>query len=147
MRHNEVWNLIADLITEVCPDVAVEPLLAAIDGEVFTAASTNTAGDARSDIRVRERGFWTRAQDTFLDVPVLHPDEASYAKKPTTDLLLQHDRQKKLQYNERIVYVDHRDWIVHVDLRNWIVYVGRRNFTPLVLYLGRQCVLRLCAVP
>ena len=133
IRHNEVRDMIADLVTEVSPDVSVEPLLAPLEGEVFRAASTNTAHDARSDVRIR--GFWTRAQNTFLDIRVFHPDAASYAKKPIADLLLQHERQKKLQYNERIVNVD------------------RGNFTPLVFTTAGsaspECLRflkRLCAM-
>ena len=64
IRHNEVRDIMADLLTEVCSDVAVEPLLAQVTDEVFMAASTNTAPDARADIRAR--GFRTRPQNAFL---------------------------------------------------------------------------------
>ena len=75
IRHNEVRDLMADWLTEVCSAVAVEPQLAPLSGEVFVAASTNTAPDARTDIRAR--GFWTRAQDAFFDVRVFHPEASS----------------------------------------------------------------------
>ena len=55
MPDNEVRDWIDDLITEVCADVAVEPFLAPIEEEIFTAASTNTASDARSDVGSRLR--------------------------------------------------------------------------------------------
>ena len=48
--------MIANLITEVCSDIAVEPLLAPLSGERFTAASTNTAPDATADIRAHAFG-------------------------------------------------------------------------------------------
>ena len=82
VRHNEVRDMMADLVTEVCSDVAVEPLLAPVTGEVFCAASTNTAPDARADIRAR--GFWTRAQNAFFDIRVFHPDAESYRNFPLT---------------------------------------------------------------
>ena len=70
IRHNEIRDMReADLITEVCWDVAVEPLLAPLSGERFTAASTNTAPDARADIRAR--GFWSHAESAFFDIRVL----------------------------------------------------------------------------
>ena len=53
IRHHEVRDILAGLLTEVCSDVAVEPQLAPVSGEVFLAASTNTANDARADIRAR----------------------------------------------------------------------------------------------
>ena len=113
IRHNEVRDMVGELLTEVCHAVAIEPQLAPLSGEVFMAASTNTAEDARADVRAR--GFWTRAQDAFFDVRVFHPDAASYSAQPLDALLLQHERQKKLQYGERIVNVD------------------RGTFSPLVL--------------
>ena len=67
-------------------------------------ASTNNADDTRADVRAR--GFWTRAQDAFFDIRIFHPDAASYVDKPLEKLFLQHEQQKKLEYNERIVNVD-----------------------------------------
>ena len=40
--HNEVRDLLASLITEVCSDVAVEPALQPIRGETFQRRSTST---------------------------------------------------------------------------------------------------------
>ena len=102
--HNEVRDLVGYLLSEVCHSVAIEPQLAPLSGEVFSVASTNTADDARADVRAR--GFWTRAQDAFFDIRIFHPDAASYVDKPLEKLFLQHEQQKKLEYNERIVNVD-----------------------------------------
>ena len=104
IRHNKVRDMVGELLTEVCHAGAIEPQLAPLSGEVFTAASANTAEDARADVRVR--GFWTRAQDAFFDVRVFHPDAVSYSAQPLDALLLQHERQKKLQYGERILNVN-----------------------------------------
>ena len=104
IRHNEVRDLVGYLLSEVCHSVTIEPQLAPLSGEVFLAASTNTADDARADVRAR--GFWTRAQDAFFDIRIFHSDATSYADKPLEKLLLQHEQQKKLEYNERIVNVD-----------------------------------------
>ena len=112
VRHNEVRDMMADLVTKVCSDVAVELLLAPVTGEVFCAASTNTAPDARADIRARR--FWTRAQNAFFDIRVFHPDAESYRDRGIDQLLLQHESRKKLEYAERIVHVN------------------RGTFTPLV---------------
>ena len=103
-RHNEVRDLVGNQVSDVCNGVAIEPQLAPLSGEVFLAASTNTADDARVDVRAF--GIWTRAQDAFLDIRFYHPDAASYADTPLETLLLQHEGQKKPEYNERIVNVD-----------------------------------------
>ena len=83
IRHNEVRDIVADLLTEFCSHVAIEPQLAPISGEVFVSASTNTAHDARADIRAQ--GLWTRAQNAFLDVRVFHPDAPSYSTDHSTN--------------------------------------------------------------
>ena len=133
IRHNEVRDMLADLVTEVCADVAVEPLLAPITGERFLSASTNTATDARADIRAR--GFWTRAQAAYFDVRVIHPGAASYRQQSIAQLLEQHERRKRSEYSERVINVD------------------RGTFTPLIFTTvggcDRECSVflkRLCGI-
>ena len=71
IRHSEVRDILADLLTKVCSDVAVEAQLAPVSGEVFLAVSANTANSAGADIRAR--GLWTRPQNAFLDVRIFIP--------------------------------------------------------------------------
>ena len=104
IRHNEVRDMVGQLLAEVCHAVAIEPWLAPLFGEVFAAASANTAEDARAEVRAR--GFWTRAQGALFDFRIFHPDAASYSAQPLDALLLQHEHQKKLEYVERILNMD-----------------------------------------
>ena len=113
IRHNEVRDMMADFITEVCSDIAVEPLLAPHSGERFTAASTNTAPDTRANIQAH--GFWSQVESVFFDIRVFHPDAASYQHQAIRRLWEQQECQKKLEYSEHITNVD------------------RAIFTPLVL--------------
>ena len=53
IHHNEVRDLVGYLLSEVCHNVAIEPQLAQLSGEVFSATSTNTADDARVDVCAR----------------------------------------------------------------------------------------------
>ena len=112
VRHNEVRDLTAELLTEVCHSVAVEPTLLPLSGEAFTGLSTNTSENARADVRAA--GFWTRGEDSYFDVKVFHADAPSYKSKLPTSLFELHERRKRLEYEERIVNVD------------------RGSFTPLV---------------
>ena len=53
----EVRNFTADVLTEVCYDVHVEPHLQLVsEGEFATGTSLNTSDGARLDIAVS--GFW-----------------------------------------------------------------------------------------
>ena len=47
IRHNEIRDLTASLLTEVCSNVAIEPHLQPLSGETFRLASTNTDDGAR----------------------------------------------------------------------------------------------------
>ena len=80
VRHNEIRDLIAELLTEVCHNVAVEPTLLPLSGEAFTGLSTNTSENARADVRAA--GFWTRGKDAYFDMKVFYPDAPLYKVNP-----------------------------------------------------------------
>ncbi len=53
IRHNEIRDITASLLTEVCHNVATEPPLQPLTGELFSARSVNTSNNARPDIRCK----------------------------------------------------------------------------------------------
>ena len=68
-RHNELRDLEAELLSSVCSDVRMEPILQDISGEQLSRG-TNSAPDARLDIHAR--GFWGRQRAALFDVRVCH---------------------------------------------------------------------------
>ena len=56
IRHNDIRDLTARLLSEVCHDVQVEPHLQLLTGEVLHYRTTVLEDDARFDIRAA--GFW-----------------------------------------------------------------------------------------
>ena len=76
IRHNEVRDLTASLLTEVCHNVSTELSLQLIISETFSLASANTTNDAPLDVKAR--GFWSRGQDAYFDVRVFYPNASSY---------------------------------------------------------------------
>ena len=50
VRHNDIRDIIASLLTEVCHNVATEPTL---NGEIFSYLTANTDAEARADIRAK----------------------------------------------------------------------------------------------
>ena len=50
IRHNELRDLTASLLKEICHGVATEPTLQPITTETFGAATVNTHDSARLDI-------------------------------------------------------------------------------------------------
>ena len=80
VRHNDIRDFTASLLTEVCHNVATEPTLQPLNGETFSYRTANTDAEARADIRAR--GFWSKGQDAYFDVRVFHPNASSYVSKP-----------------------------------------------------------------
>ena len=56
IRHNDLRDLTANMLSEVCKDVEVEPKLTPLTGKVLGSRTANTTNDARLDIRAR--GIW-----------------------------------------------------------------------------------------
>jgi len=53
-RHNRIRDLLADLLTEVCPCVAVEPVLQPLSGEQFQLHPSNVEDNARLNVSTQE---------------------------------------------------------------------------------------------
>ena len=71
MRHNEVRDLKANLMAEVCHDVCIEPTLQPVTGERLSGASAITDEGARLDIAAS--GFLGgRHERAFFDVRILN---------------------------------------------------------------------------
>ena len=53
IRHNEVRDITAEMLGEICQDVSIEPLLTPLTGEQFDLESANTDEQARVDVAAR----------------------------------------------------------------------------------------------
>ena len=71
-RHNDVCDITANWLSEVCRNIEREPPLMPLTGENIVPLSANRKDDARADIRAT--GFWRRQQCAFFDVRVFHPN-------------------------------------------------------------------------
>ena len=91
-------NIIGELLTEVGHNVAIEPLLQPLTGEVFRARSTATLDEARSDIRAT--GFWSRREDAFFNVRVFHANAPSNRTRTLQEACRHHEHLKQLHYEE-----------------------------------------------
>ena len=52
----QCFNSTANLLTEVCSNVCIEPPLQALTGELLTHETSNSEDDARLDVSAQ--GFW-----------------------------------------------------------------------------------------
>ena len=105
IRHNDVRDFTAEILDEVCSDVAVEPLLTPLSGEQFNLRSANTEEHARLDVSAR--GVWVRGSRAFFDIMVFNPLAPSYSSLTLKASHKSNENMKKRKYNDRILQVEH----------------------------------------
>ena len=103
-RHDQLRDLFADLIDEVSNEVEVEPELQPLSGESLPNGA-NRNDEARSDIATR--GFWQKCEKAFFDVKVFNPFAKSHMNQNLKSVFNSNERQKKLEYNRRIIQIEH----------------------------------------
>ena len=79
LRHNHVRNTTANLLSEVCIDVHVEPQLQLLSGEKCSEKTSNKLDQDR--VYIRARGFWLTGQIAFFDVRVFNPTAKRYVNQ------------------------------------------------------------------
>ena len=103
-RHDDVRDMLAHVLNDVCNDVQTEPHLQPLTGENLPA-NANTTEEARLDIRARS--FWQRGQLAFFDVKVFNPYAKSHLTKRLEKAFEASENEKKRKYNQRIIEVEH----------------------------------------
>jgi len=122
LRHNDVRDFTAELLSEVCRDVRCEPILQEVTGEILPASSITT-NEARVDVAAR--GFWVKGQMAYFDVKVFNPTAKSYLNQSLKAAHRSNEQMKKRSYNTRVNHID------------------QGTFTPLVFMcfggMSREC--------
>ena len=116
LRHNGIQNLTANLLSEVCHNVTIEPTLQPATRETFKLASAITDIGARSDIAAD--GFLKK---TFFDIRVLNPLAPSNTTPTPSACYRRHEKEKQRAYEQRIREIEHA------------------SFTPIVLSTTGGC--------
>ena len=106
IRHNEVRDLLANLLTEVCHDVSVEPHLQPLSGESFPHRTASTEDNARLDVAAN--GFWGgRFDKAFFDVRVFNPHAVSNRTPLIASSYRRHEQEKRRVYEQRVREIEH----------------------------------------
>ena len=106
LRHNEIRDVTADLLHEICHNVSTEPELQPLSGESLTLRTANTQDGARLDVKAQ--GFWEdRHQCAFFDVRVFNPLAPSNRCLPLPQCFRSHEREKRRAYEQRVREVEH----------------------------------------
>ena len=106
IRHNELRDITAQLLTETCHGVGIEPLLQPLEDEQLRHRTANREDGARLDI-VAEN-FWGRdRQNAFFDVRVFNPYALSHLGTTLVQCYRRNEQEKKRTYEERVREVEH----------------------------------------
>ena len=106
IRHNEIRDLTAKLLTEVCSQVATEPKLQPVSSEEFSLSTANTQDGARLDIVMN--GFWgERSEHAFVDIRVFNPFAPSNNTSSLPTCYKKHENIKKRAYGQCIRETEH----------------------------------------
>ena len=63
IRHNDLRELTANMMSEVCKDTEIEPKLTLLSGEELQGRTSNNSNKARVDIRLAVS--WNKATGIF----------------------------------------------------------------------------------
>ena len=106
LRHNEILDLTASLLNNVCHDVRIEPHLQPLSGESMRYRTAKTDTEARSDISAC--GFWgSRFEKIFMDVRIFNPNAESYRNCTPETCFRRHEQEKRRQYDQCIREIEH----------------------------------------
>ena len=106
IRHNEIRDLTATLLTEVCNDVCIEPELQPVTDEELTGSTANSRTGARLDIAAN--GVWGGTfERTYFDVRVFNPHAPSNRQTNLQSVYRKHEKIKKRAYEQRIREIEH----------------------------------------
>ena len=105
-RHNELRDITAELMTEVCHNVGIEPTLQPITDERLVHRTANRQDGARLDVAADS--FWGNdRQRAFFDVRVFNPHAPSYQNTPLAQCYRKNEQEKKRAYDQRIREIEH----------------------------------------
>ena len=106
-RPNELRNLTAEILGEVCKNVVIELLLTPLMGEELLKSS-NMSNQTRADMSAR--GLLINGQTTFCDVRVFNPLVRCHLHHSIPAVHKKNENKKKPEYNQRILQVEYRSF-------------------------------------
>ena len=124
IRHNEIRDILASLLTETCHGVSIEPtllpsreLMAPTDqpltGETLSLLSAN--GDTNARLDVAASGIWGgRFERTFFDVRVFNPYAPSNQTPRIQTSYQRHENEKRRKYEQRVIEIEHSTFVPFV---------------------------------
>ena len=99
IRHNEIRNITAHLMSEVCHNVGIEPTLQPLSGETMSYQTANSTDGASLDVKAQ--GFWgCETQCAIFDVRVFNPLAHSYHNTSLANSYRKNEQEKHRAYDQ-----------------------------------------------
>ena len=99
-------DLLANLLTEVCHDVSLEPHFQPLSGESLSLRTASTDDNARLDVAAS--GFWEgRFERAFFDVRVFNPHTSSNRTSLIASSCRRHEQEKGRDYERRVREIEY----------------------------------------
>ena len=105
MRHNVLRDTTPELLAETSKYVKIEPILTELTGEKLRYKTGKIEDDARVDVSARN--FWRFGDKIFLDIRIFNLIADTHMKKSLKKAYQANEQEKKRQYNDRILNVEH----------------------------------------
>ena len=133
MRHDEIKDTLANLMSEVCYDVEIEPKLQSLQGESFINNSTTSGEDARLDVKAN--GLWGSrfSRPSLLSKSSIRTKNLRRLMK---DAYKYHESLKNSKYLQRVLQVERSSFFPLI-----CGCTGGSSFCPLI------CVCTCGAAP
>ena len=105
MKHNELRDITACLVQDVCYDVSTEPRLQPLSNENLEGSAIREES-ARVDVAAR--GFWgDGSQKAHFDIRVFNPCAQTYLTMEPQAVYLRQEKEKRRQYQQQNCEVGH----------------------------------------
>ena len=100
--HNEIRDLTANLLSEVCHYVCREPPLQPLSIESLSYLTTNR--DDSAQLKIRANGFWgLPLQQAYFGMRVFNPISShAYCKQELAACYRKHERAKQKTYGQQV---------------------------------------------
>lgn len=93
IRHIDIHYLTAEIVSERCKDIEIEPKLLLVSGEKLYGRTKDRSNGARLDIRAWI--FWKRGQQAFFDIRVFDSNICRYLNKSLHQYNVMTEQDKK----------------------------------------------------
>ena len=115
IRHNNIRDFEASLLSEIVRDVETEPTPQPVDGERLNGL---VGDNAKPDVRAR--GVWRPGQNAYFDVRITNSNSTTQVNTPTLKTLEKHEKWKIKE--KSIQPSSHQHWAWHLHPISFLGY-------------------------